>query len=225
MTLKKEFFVERSGQQFVLYAGLLDEAHQQELQSITTSLLQIPSDENKQIAICQAIVVMKDGRSFSGIGDASPANVARPMATAIIRMSETRAKARALRDAVNVGAAALEELDSGFDQQEMPVNTQKATARPPVPRPTTTTFKPTATKPVVTKESLIPRFIELYALMENIAPSYDKVLNNPDETVESLQEYILETEAYLKNNPQEKAFLQTKQATKVEVLLPGEIPF
>ncbi len=120
--MKKEFFVERQGQRFVLYAGLLDEAHEQGLKSITTSLLQIPTEENRHIAICQAVVELQDGKTFSGIGDASPANVSRPMQTAIIRMAETRAKARALRDAVNVGAAALEELDGGDHQDNAPDN-------------------------------------------------------------------------------------------------------
>lgn len=130
--MKKEFFVERQGQRFVLYAGLLDEAHEQGLKSITTSLLQIPTEENRHIAICQAVVEMQDGKNFSGIGDASPANVSRPMQTAIIRMAETRAKARALRDAVNVGAAALEELDGGDHQDnasDFRTNTQPQRAR------------------------------------------------------------------------------------------------
>ncbi|MCS6777689.1 MAG: hypothetical protein RMJ43_03745 [Chloroherpetonaceae bacterium] len=111
--MKKEFIVERQGRHFVLYAGLLAEAHAQGLQAIRTELLQVPSGENQQVAICRAEVVMaRDGqeRVFTGIGDAAPNNVAPAMQTCLIRMAETRAKARALRDAVNVGVAALEEL-------------------------------------------------------------------------------------------------------------------
>src|SRR4051812_24670948 len=107
--MKCEFIVEREGKRFVLYAGLLDEAHEQGLKSITTQLLQIPADANGYTAICTAVVETEKGR-FCGIGDASPDNVTRIMRAHLIRMAETRAKARALRDAVNVGVAALEEL-------------------------------------------------------------------------------------------------------------------
>ena len=67
------------------------------------------------MAVVKATVEMEDGRNFSGIGDASPENVGRNIVPHIIRMAETRAKARALRDAVNVGATALEELSDGDD--------------------------------------------------------------------------------------------------------------
>lgn len=53
---------------------------------------------------------MEDDRVFEGIGDATRKNVAKNIAGHLIRMAETRAKARALRDAVNIGATALEEL-------------------------------------------------------------------------------------------------------------------
>jgi hypothetical protein len=116
--LKKEFIIERQGKTFVLYAGLLDEAHGKGIQSIRTELIQIPSDANHQVAVVHAVVETEKG-TFSGLGDASPLNVAPAMRTCLIRMAETRAKARALRDAVNVGSVAFEELgveddDSGL---------------------------------------------------------------------------------------------------------------
>jgi hypothetical protein len=102
--------IERQGRAFVLYAGLLDEAHQKGLKAIRTRLIQAPCPENGETTICLAEVEMEDGRVFSGIGDATPHNVGRNIAPHAIRMSETRAKARALRDAINVATVALEEL-------------------------------------------------------------------------------------------------------------------
>ena len=107
--IKREFIVERQGRSFVLYAGLLDLAHTQGLRAIRTRLLQIPTDDNGQTAIASAEVETDRG-TFSGLGDANPTNVSRAMLNCMIRLAETRAKARALRDAVNVGVAAFEEL-------------------------------------------------------------------------------------------------------------------
>ena len=118
--MRKEFMIERQGRSFCLYAGLLDLAHQQGLRSIRTSLIQAPTDANNRVAICSATVLLhKDGEEceFTGIGDAAPNNVAPAMQSCLLRMAETRAKARALRDAVNIGVAAFEELgeDEGPD--------------------------------------------------------------------------------------------------------------
>lgn len=107
--MKKEFIIERQGKNFVLYAGLLEEAHEQGLKEITTTLVQLPTPENGNVAVCHAVVETEKGR-FTGLGDASLENVSSMMRVHLIRMAETRAKARALRDAVNVGVAALEEL-------------------------------------------------------------------------------------------------------------------
>jgi len=117
--VRDEFMITRQGKQYVLYQGLLDEAHARGLRGIDTELVQVPTTENGNVALVKAVVEMEaaDGsegsRTFSGIGDASPENVGRNIVPHIIRMAETRAKARALRDAVNVGATALEELSDG----------------------------------------------------------------------------------------------------------------
>ncbi len=111
--MRDEFLITRQGKQYVLFAGLLDEAHGRGLRGIDTELIQVPDDANGNVAIVKATAEMDDGRRFSGIGDASPENVGRNIVPHLIRMAETRAKARALRDAVNVGATALEELSDG----------------------------------------------------------------------------------------------------------------
>jgi hypothetical protein len=120
--MRDEFLITRSGKQYVLFAGLLDEAHSKGLSSIDTELIQVPNDENGNVAIVKAKVAIDFGegffKTFSGIGDASPDNVGKNIVPHLIRMAETRAKARALRDAVNVGATSLEELGGESEASE-----------------------------------------------------------------------------------------------------------
>ena len=132
--MREEYMIERGGRRFVLYAGLLEEAPARGLRSIETELLQVPTAENGEVAIARAVVRTEEGK-FSGIGDASPGNVGRAIAPHIIRMAETRAKARALRDAINVGVTALEELD-GEPEEFVPAreSRQAAAQEPPEPR-------------------------------------------------------------------------------------------
>jgi len=125
--------ITRQGKQYVLFAGLLDAAHAQGLKGIDTELIQVPTPDNGGVAVVKATVRMEDDRSFSGIGDASPENVGRNIAPHVIRMAETRAKARALRDAVNVGATALEELGGEAGDEAppyVPPSRQPSSGRP-----------------------------------------------------------------------------------------------
>jgi hypothetical protein len=123
--------IERQGKRFVLYAGLLEEAHSRGLRSIETELLQVPGPGNGEVAIVKAVVRTEDGK-FTGIGDASPENVNRTIVPHVIRMAETRAKARALRDAINVGVTAFEELggEDGAEIVEPASGSEKRDERP-----------------------------------------------------------------------------------------------
>src|SRR2546427_1554999 len=94
----------------IAYADLLSMAHDEGLKSIQTQILAQPSEENGHRCIVKAVVELEKGR-FEGIGDADPENVDEFLAPHLIRVAETRAKARALRDAVNVGVVSFEELD------------------------------------------------------------------------------------------------------------------
>ena len=129
--MRDEFMITRQGKQYVLFSGLLDEAHNRGLRGIDTELIQVPDESNGNVAVVKATVEMEEGRTFGGIGDASPDNVGRNIAPHLIRMAETRAKARALRDAVNVGATALEELSDGDDAS--PANSQAPRPQRPTP--------------------------------------------------------------------------------------------
>lgn len=110
------------------YAGLLAKAHDEGLRRVATTLRQVPAEENGGMAIVEATIETAKG-TFSGIGDASPKSVNARIAPHLIRMAETRAKARALRDAVNIGVVSMEEL--GGEGDEFAVET---IAPPPVER-------------------------------------------------------------------------------------------
>jgi hypothetical protein len=129
--VREEYMIERQGKRFVLYAGLLEEAHSRGLRSIETELLQVPGPGNGEVAIVKAVVRTEDGK-FTGIGDASPENVNRTIVPHVIRMAETRAKARALRDAINVGVTAFEELggEDGAEIVEPTRGSEKRDERP-----------------------------------------------------------------------------------------------
>ena len=131
--MRDEFMITRQGKQYVLFAGLLDEAHNRGLKGIDTEMIQVPDDSNGKVAVVKATVELEDGRRFSGIGDASPDNVGRNIVPHLLRMAETRAKARALRDAVNVGVTAMEELSDGDDAP--PTNYSAPRSRPTPVRP------------------------------------------------------------------------------------------
>lgn len=94
----------------VAYAELLKLAHDEGLKSIVTELVLQPCEANGRLAIVKASVETERGH-FEGLGDADPGNVDDFLAPHLIRVAETRAKARALRDAVNCGVVSLEELD------------------------------------------------------------------------------------------------------------------
>jgi hypothetical protein len=127
--MREEYMIERQGKRFVLYAGLLEEAHNRGLRSIETDLVQVPTKENGEVAIVKAVIRTEEGK-FAGIGDASPQNVNRTIAPHLIRMAETRAKARALRDAINVGVTAFEELGGEEEVVEQPTKSAERDGRP-----------------------------------------------------------------------------------------------
>jgi hypothetical protein len=72
--LDDNFIKQIDDKDFVIYAGLLDVAHQKNLSMVDVELIQFPSDQNKQTAICKAKVETVDGKKFSDIGDANPLN-------------------------------------------------------------------------------------------------------------------------------------------------------
>ena len=93
-------------QAFVQFGGLLAMAHEQGLLSLTARFITVEAD----LATAEATAVFEDGRRFTECGDASPGNVGDKVRPHFARMALTPAKARALRDALNIGMCSVEEL-------------------------------------------------------------------------------------------------------------------
>jgi hypothetical protein len=111
----------------VRYAGLLARAHEEGLKRVTTKLIQAPHRDNGNMAIVHATVETRKG-IFEGIGDATPANVSSFVAQHLIRMAETRGKARAMKDATDIGNVCLDELVA--DLMEESVMEEKSRQEP-----------------------------------------------------------------------------------------------
>lgn len=107
------YTVKLKGSTFIRYAGLLTLAHEKGQLSIATELQTLDRDKGFVLFKSTATVTLKDGStvSFTGWGDATPKNVNKMIIPHLIRMAETRAKARALRDLVGCPYTAIEELN------------------------------------------------------------------------------------------------------------------
>jgi hypothetical protein len=110
MNIPKEFIQNIQGKEFVKYEGLLNLFHENGGQVIQTELVSSDRIGEDVFFIFKATVVGERG-TFDGYGDAYKGNVNPMIVKHMMRMAETRAKARALRDYNNIGMAAAEELE------------------------------------------------------------------------------------------------------------------
>jgi len=95
------------GKEFIEYQGLLAMAHEQGLQELGSCFMTV----SDTLALAFAWASFKDGRKFWDAGDATPTNVHQQVKAHFPRVALTRAKARLLRDALNVGMVSVEELE------------------------------------------------------------------------------------------------------------------
>ena len=100
---------------YVTFKGLLAEAHKRGICEVESTLLVGPPAV-EDYALFRATVKTEQG-TFTAHGDATPKNVR--FSDSFIRIAETRAMARAIRVATNIGRIAIDELPSE-DQPPQP---------------------------------------------------------------------------------------------------------
>jgi hypothetical protein len=94
------------GKEFIRYEGLLALAHEHGLLELGAAFISVTEER----ALAWAWAHFTDGRQFYEAGDATPGNVHPQVRSHFARVALTRAKARVLRDALNIGMVAVEEL-------------------------------------------------------------------------------------------------------------------
>ncbi len=98
------------GRDYIQYVGLLVLAHDR-LRGTEITLIQAPTPDNNNTAIVHAAIKDADGCIWSALGDASDQNCCDPeLIPHKIRLAETRAKGRALRDMLGIDMVMVEEL-------------------------------------------------------------------------------------------------------------------
>jgi hypothetical protein len=91
----------------VSYAGLLFLAHERGLVSLKAHFVSVTAE----LVLAEAEATFADGKTYGECADSTPQNVGPTVKAHFPRLALTRAKARTLRDALNIGIAALEELE------------------------------------------------------------------------------------------------------------------
>jgi hypothetical protein len=103
------------------YTFVRQEAEKHGLVSLECKVVQYPSAENGQLAVVEATATFPgpDGRErvFTEIGDCDNSNCNARIAPHKVRMAATRAKGRAMRDALCITEALVEEL---YGEEEAP---------------------------------------------------------------------------------------------------------
>jgi hypothetical protein len=118
------YITDLKGKDFIKYDGLIYQANKIGLTKIKTKILQFPSKENEGTTIIQATVYDDKEKEFDGIGDSNDKSVGSMVVKHKIRMAETRAKARALRDFTGITLCSVEEL--GGDDKKGLTDAEKA---------------------------------------------------------------------------------------------------
>lgn len=150
--IDSKWILNLKGKEFVLFAGLLDLAHQNGLIAIENEVLLDLSNPEKDFWVVRSLGRFRcaEGEAvWSAHGDAGPGSS--QMRGAYLRHAETRAAARMLRMATNIGMASVEELGNDADtvsdhlptpRQTPPVRHEPAGPQKALQRPTAAPTRP-----------------------------------------------------------------------------------
>lgn len=119
---------QKSGKDYIVYNGLVILAKAKGIKSLTNKIVQLPSPANDNTTIVESTLVgwdkSPDGTlvevTYTGIGDANLGNCNKLVGKHAIRMAETRAKGRAMRDYVGIDAVMFEEIGDNPYQENDP---------------------------------------------------------------------------------------------------------
>lgn len=124
---KKKFIVNIKGKDAIKVDGLIALAHEKGIKSMTTSIIQYPSQENKWTCIAQTIVVGYDWDpiedklttvEYQDFADSTEANCTAMTKASYIRMASTRSVGRTLRKYTNIDMVSSDEIGDSFDNHE-----------------------------------------------------------------------------------------------------------
>lgn len=128
---KKEYVISIKGKEFVRYPGLVTLSKTDHFPGCPikrideANVLLFPTVENNFTTIVRAVITDKDGNDWTGLGDASPRNCNKDVASHSIRVAATRAKGRVLRDLLGIDMVLFEEINP-FAPPE-PINDEQRT--------------------------------------------------------------------------------------------------
>jgi len=104
-----------TGQDYVVLAGLWRLATKKGIKHTRVHAVQVPSDANQNNATVMFEVEFLDETSFSALGNSNSNNCKDIYKNYVLTMAESRAKARACRDALNIQICSDEERNQDGD--------------------------------------------------------------------------------------------------------------
>jgi hypothetical protein len=122
------------GRWYVTHSGLLRIAQRSQCKGITTELTNFVSNPEEGRWVFKATVLKSGNETFVSYGDADPSNVSPFLHGAEMRVAETRAVNRALRNAYGIGICSLEEIGSSVGHPQ-PTGEPKRERRKLPPKP------------------------------------------------------------------------------------------